>query len=267
MKYICTTCGTQFQESESVPGSCPICEDERQYINWNGQQWITLNEMSKKYKNNFQDINENIISIKTEPKFAIGQRALLIKTGNGNILWDCISFIDENTISNIKEIGGISAIAISHPHFYSSMIEWSIAFGNVPIYIHLADKEWIQNKHKNIVLWEGDLKILNDEITMINCGGHFPGSSVMHWAGGNKGKGALFTSDTINVGADQKSVSFMYSFPNHIPLSSPNVKKIQKAVKPFKFDSIYGAWDYSNIQHEAKIILHNSVERYLKIIN
>ena len=29
----------------------------------------------------------------------------------------------------MNELGGIAAIAISHPHYYTSMVEWSRAFG------------------------------------------------------------------------------------------------------------------------------------------
>ena len=46
--YICVTCGTQFADSQTPPAHCPICEDERQYIGWNGQQWTTLEELRQK---------------------------------------------------------------------------------------------------------------------------------------------------------------------------------------------------------------------------
>jgi len=36
----------------------------------------------------------------------------------GNILWDCVSLIDSDTVARIQALGGISAIAISHPHYY-----------------------------------------------------------------------------------------------------------------------------------------------------
>jgi hypothetical protein len=43
--YICTTCGTQHAESEAPPGRCVICEDERQYVGWQGQLWTTLDDV------------------------------------------------------------------------------------------------------------------------------------------------------------------------------------------------------------------------------
>ena len=56
------------------------------------------------------------------PAFGIGQRALLVRTREGNILWDCVSLIDSDTVALIKALGGIYAIAISHPHYYTSMV-------------------------------------------------------------------------------------------------------------------------------------------------
>jgi predicted metal-binding protein len=39
--FICTTCGTQFQETENPPIECAVCLDERQYLRPSGQQWTT----------------------------------------------------------------------------------------------------------------------------------------------------------------------------------------------------------------------------------
>ena len=132
--YICVTCGTQYPESATVPAHCPICEDERQYIGPNGQQWTTLAELQQERTNTIKEHEPSLTGIGSEPRFAIGQRALLLQTPAGNLLWDCITVIDEATISAVQALGGVAAIAISHPHYYSSMVEWSRAFGNVPIY-------------------------------------------------------------------------------------------------------------------------------------
>ena len=39
--WTCEQCGAQFPESGNPPASCLICEDERQFVNWKGQQWLT----------------------------------------------------------------------------------------------------------------------------------------------------------------------------------------------------------------------------------
>ena len=138
--YLCVTCATQFPESAKPPEHCPICEDERQYVNPDGQAWTTLEKLRTTHKNTIKKEEEGLYSINTEPKFGIGQRAFLIQTPKGNLLWDCVGLIDDATVSRVKELGGIAEIAISHPHYYTAMVEWSRAFGNAPIHIHEAER-------------------------------------------------------------------------------------------------------------------------------
>ena len=141
--FICTTCGTQYAPSEKPPAACPICDDERQYVTPAGQSWTTLDTLAKRNMNAWRELEPNLISIMTFPPFGIGQRAQLLRTPHGNILWDCIALIDRATIEMINAMGGIKAIAISHPHYYTTMVEWSEAFGGVPIHLHEADRKWI----------------------------------------------------------------------------------------------------------------------------
>ncbi|MCX6049210.1 MAG: MBL fold metallo-hydrolase, partial [Chloroflexi bacterium] len=138
--FICKTCGTQFAATDEPPAHCPICEDERQYIGWAGQQWTTLTELRAERHNSTKLAEPNLTEIGSEPAFAIGQRALLVQAPTGNVLWDCLSLIDDATVAAVQALGGLAAIAISHPHYYSSMVEWSHAFGNAPIYLHAADR-------------------------------------------------------------------------------------------------------------------------------
>jgi len=264
--YICATCGTQFLASQEPPSHCPICEDERQYIGWNGQTWTTLEALGADHHNVFKTIEPGLTDIGTEPKFAIGQHAFLVQAPYGNVLWDCISLMDDPTIAVIKSLGGISAIAISHPHFYSSMVEWSHTFGSVPIYLHESNRNYVMRPDPVITFWRGETQSLGDGLTLIQCGGHFPGSTVLHWAVGAKGRGVLLTADTINVVADRRYVSFMHSFPNLIPLSAPKVRGIAQAVEPFHFDRIYGGWPGSVVANDAKVAVTRSAERYIRAI-
>ena len=114
--FICVTCGTQFSVGVQPPSRCPVCEDERQYIGHNGQQWTTLDELRKTHKNSVHAHEANLTGIGTDPRFAIGQRALLVQTPEGNLLWDCITLLDDETIAQVQALGGVRAIAISHPH-------------------------------------------------------------------------------------------------------------------------------------------------------
>lgn len=178
---VCTACGTQFFEQVS---ECKICDDPRQYVPPSGQSFTTLAEIrSKGHKNMFTPYNNETISITTTPKFAIGQRAILIRTASGkNILWDCITLLDEDTIARVKELGGIDAIVISHPHYYSTHLEWASAF-NCPVYLAAEDREWLARTDDN-----GRQVFLNDVgtdivigdvgtgVKILKLGGHFPGS-------------------------------------------------------------------------------------------
>ena len=264
--FICTTCGTQYAETEQSPSECPICQDERQYVKVTGQGWTTLDRLRLTNRNSVKAKEPGLIGIGIEPQFAIGQRALFVRTPSANVLWDCLSLLDEAVVEAIKALGGISAIAISHPHYYSSMVEWSRAFGGVPIYLHAADRQWVMRPDKAIVYWEGETKTLSNDLTFVRCGGHFAGGTVLHWAGGASRKGALLTGDIIQVVADRNHVSFMYSYPNHIPLSVEAIERIINAVEPYSFDRVYGAfWDMV-IDRDGKAAVKRSAERYIRAI-
>ncbi|MGI8854794.1 MAG: MBL fold metallo-hydrolase, partial [Thermomicrobiales bacterium] len=188
--FICKTCGAQFAATDEPPERCPICDEERQYIGHAGQQWTTLAAMQAgEYHNVIKPVAPGMTGIGTQPSFAIGQRAVLIQTAAGNVLWDCISLLDDPTIATVKALGGIAAIAISHPHFYSSMVEWSRAF-DAPIYLHADDQQWVMRPDSSIVFWSGETQPLVEGVTAIRCGGHFAGSAVLHWAAGADGAGA-----------------------------------------------------------------------------
>lgn len=117
-----------------------------------------------------------------------------------------------------------------------------------------------------IVYWDGDTHSFGDGLTLVRCGGHFPGSTVLHWAAGADCRGAIFTGDTINVVADRRYVSFLYSYPNQIPLSAAAIKGIVDAVEPFPYDRIYGGWLDAVVPRDAKAGVTFSAERYIRAI-
>lgn len=264
--YICATCGVQHAASEAPPEHCLICEDERQYIGKDGQRWTTLAEMQKSYQNRIEEVDPRIIGIGTMPGFAIGQRGLLVQTPEGNLLWDCISLIDDATVEAIYKLGGVRAIAVSHPHTVGSLVEYSDAFGGVPIYWHADNREWVMRPDEAFVFWEGETCQLMGGLALVRCGGHFPGSAVLHWPAGAEGHGSLLTGDTLYVTQDRRFVSFMYSYPNLIPLNAPAIERIVQAVEPFDFDRIYGGWWDSVLPTGAKTAVKRSAERYIQAI-
>jgi hypothetical protein len=262
--FICNTCGTQYAPSDRPPAACPICDDERQYVTPAGQSWTTLPALQARSYNAWRELEPNLISIVTFPAFGIGQRAQLLRTPHGNILWDCIALVA--TVELINAMGGLIGVAISHPHYYTTMVEWSHAFGGIPVHLHAADRKWIMREDPAIKLWQGETKELVPGVTLICAGGHYPGGTVLHWAAGAGGKGALLSGDIVQVVQDNKSVSFMWSFPNFIPLSGPRVEGVVEAIKPYAFDRVHGAFMDRTIWSNGKAVVERSAERYLKII-
>ncbi len=265
--FICTTCGVQYAESATPPPHCLICEDDRQYMRDSGQGWTTLEELQKRYHNQLRTVEPNMTGLATVPNFCIGQRPMLIQTPNGNILWDCITLIDDATVAALNTLGGVDAIAISHPHFYDTMVEWSAAFDDAPIYLHRDNAPWVMRPDSRIIYWDGETYPLVDDITLIRCGGHFPGSSVLHWGSGAEGKGVLLTGDTIMVVADPRWVTFMYSYPNSIPLNRPAIERIVAAIEPYEYDRLYSGWWDKVMQTDAKNAVRRSAERYIRAIS
>ncbi len=263
---ICVQCGMQFDETAQPPPQCPICQDERQFVRHKGQQWTTLEKLKSDHRNRFEEEAPHLLGIGTEPEFAIGQRALLLQSTHGNLLWDCISLLDDKTVAEVKARGGIRAIAISHPHFYSSMVEWAERF-DAQIFLHAKDRQWAMRQSPRIQFWDETTLPLWDGLTLINCGGHFEGGTVLDWPAGASGKGALLTGDIITVVQDRRYVSVMRSYPNLIPLGPAAIRCITDAIEPFSFDQIYGGWWKANVLSDAKAAVARSAERYLSAIS
>lgn len=258
---VCATCAMQYAAPRP---DCPICEDERQYVPPSGQQWTTLADLrGGDYRVRIEEQAPGVLGIGSEPSFGIGQRALLVPAASGNVLWDCVPYLDDKMVSRLTELGGITAIAISHPHYYTTMVEWANAF-DVPIYLHEKDKQWIGRPDERVVLWSGETYELADSVTLVNLGVHFDGGTILHWRDGAQGKGALFTGDIVQVNPDRKSVSFMYSYPNHIPERPHIVRHAATLLERLDYDDIYGAWWGRVIIGDGPQVVHRSVERYLE---
>jgi glyoxylase-like metal-dependent hydrolase (beta-lactamase superfamily II) len=260
--YICTECGMQYAESEQPPETCKICTNERQFVNPRGQQWTTHGLLKRWYRNTIHAQGPGVIGIGVDPKVGIGQRALLVRGAEGNMLWDCVPLLDDGLAELIKALGGLRAIAVSHPHFHTSMVDWAHTFG-CPIYIHAANRPWVMRLDPSICFWEEETLELARGMTLIRCGGHFPGSSVLHHA---RDGGEIFTGDTLYVNPDHRSITVMYAFPNHIPVSAAKVRQVAGAVWPFEFRRLYGQWWDAVIPDDGKDIVRRSAERYVAAV-
>lgn len=212
-----------------------------------------------------RDQERGLTGIGAEPKVGIGQRALLVQTKDGNFLWDCFGFIDGEGIAAVRARGGIAGIAMSHPHFYGVCVEWSQAFDHAPIFIPEADQQWVMRPDPAVRTWRETVTPLPG-VTLIQTGGHFEGSAVLHWTDGAESRGVLLTGDTITVVQDRRFVSFMRSYPNQIPLPAASIERIVASVRRYRFDRVYGGWWESIVARDGKQAVERSADRYLRWI-
>jgi glyoxylase-like metal-dependent hydrolase (beta-lactamase superfamily II) len=263
--YICATCGTQHAESAAPPEHCAICEDDRQYVGWGGQQWTTHADLAAEHTLHMED-DGGVLGIGLAPAFAINQRALWLPTDAGNILWECLSLVTEEAVAALEGRGGVDRIVISHPHFYASMVEWSEALGGVPMLLHEADARWVQRPSPHIETWSGDFLQLSRNVTLIRCGGHFPGSTALHWRNGPRAGGALFPGDALQVVFDRRHVTFMYSYPNYVPMKTSDVRAMRARIAAFDFDDVYGYTWGRNIIGGGRAAVDASFGRHLAAV-
>jgi hypothetical protein len=258
-EFICKACGIQYPESTKPPKNCVICEDERQFVPNTGQQWVTPEELASGRLNAFRRIAPGLFGLSTTPQFAIGQRAFLVITPEGNVLWDCISLLDEATTEIVQAFGGIKAIALSHPHFYSAMASWGRRF-NCPVLVHEADRNWVVAPDPCVSFWQGDVMEIIAGVSLHRLGGHFPGSSVLHLAE----RRTVLSGDTVLVTWDRRHLAFMWSYPNYVPLPAEEVERIGHHLNALDFDTIHSAfWERGDIEQDAKAAVARSIERHV----
>lgn len=262
--FLCEACGTQFASSQFPPAVCPICADERQYVDWSGQRWLTMADLARSHRVRMEE-DAGLLGIGTSPSFAINQRALVLPAASLRMLWECTSLVTPETAQGLRQTG-IDLIAISHPHFYTAMAEWAEVLGDVPVFLHADDAEWIQRRPKRLELWTGDSLHLADGVTLIRCAGHFPGSTVLHWMDARRPEGALFPGDALQVAQNRRRVSFMYSYPNLIPLQPDAVRAIQACLAGYEFRDVYGFTWGRNILGGGREAVDASFARYLAAV-
>lgn len=272
--FICRTCGVQFApvpgRPENPPERCPVCEDERQYVGPNGQQWTSRDQLLTEGRRNvLAEVEPGLTTVNTRPSFAIGQQGHLIQTPAGNLLWESVSLCDDETVEAIRARGGVAAIAISHPHFYSAMVEWSEAFGGAPIWLHAEDRAWVMRPSPTIRFWEGESAspLPESNLRLIRVGGHFPGSTALLWPEGAAGRGTLFSGDMPQVASDPRWVSFLYSYPNMIPLPPGEVRRVARTLADYPFDRIYGSWSNKIVKEDGNGVVSRSADRYLSHVS
>jgi hypothetical protein len=255
---ICATCGVEHAAAEGV---CAICADERQWVPAGGQRWTTLAELRADGREiHVRELEPDLLGVTVEPKVGIGQQAHLVRTPAGSVLWDPVGYVDDAAAARIAELGDVIAITSSHPHMFGVQVEWSRRLGGVPVLVTEPHMEWVARPDPVIRTWKGSHQIAPG-LTLLQLGGHFTGSAVIHWASGAGGAGVLLTSDTIQANPDRVTVTFMRSFPNRLPLSAAVVQRIAGAVEGLQFDRLYDNFG-NTVDADAAGAVRRSADRY-----
>jgi hypothetical protein len=259
--WICGTCGVEHPDTEQPPaGACAICADERQWVPTTGQVWTTLDKLAADgHEVVHQEPEPGLHRFNREPRFGIGQWTHLVRTSDGNLLWDPPNHLDAALAAKVEELGGAAVIVASHPHMYGSQVSWSHRFGRIPVLVNAADRRWVRREDPVVREWSGTERILPG-VTLVEAGGHFPGAAVAHVE--NDTGGLLLTGDTIVPVADAGWVTFMRSYPNMIPLSAGLVRRIVDRLEPYEFDRAYGLLG-GTVPADAKGAVRRSAERYI----
>jgi hypothetical protein len=259
--WICLRCGVQYPNTAVPPPRCPICDDERESVHRDGQRWTTTAELLRTHATELRDEEPDLVGVGVAPSFGIGQRALLVRTPHGNVLWDCVPLLDDAARSTVDGMGGVSAICVSHPHFYGAIVELAEAF-DARVFLPRADERWIPRRSSRIELFDEEVAPVPG-VTVARVGGHFDGSAVLHWAAGADGRGALLTGDTIMVVEDRDWVSFMWSYPNLVPLDAATVDDVAGRVGRFRFARVYGGWWGHTVLDGGAEVVRRSADRYV----
>jgi hypothetical protein len=215
-------------------------------------------ELAREHRNRVEELEPGLVGIGTEPEFAIGQRALLVD----GLLWDCVSLLDEATARAVEAAGGVRTIAVSHPHYYSAMVAWAERF-DARLLLHEADREHVMRPSPRIEHWSGERRRISETLELVRLGGHFAGGTVCTWSVGAGGRGALLAGDIVQVVPDRDWVSFMWSYPNLVPLPAAQVERMRGVLAGLRFDRVYGAWWPLVVRGAAHEKVLRSADRYL----
>ncbi|MGI8457982.1 MAG: hydrolase [Propionibacteriaceae bacterium] len=260
-QWLCATCAVEYPPSASPPTVCPICSDDRQYVRPSGQRWTSLEELTAAgHRGQVTEVEPGLLGVSIEPSVGIGQRALLVQTQTGNLLWDPTGYVDAALVARVAEVGGVAAVASSHPHMFGAQTTWAHAFGDVPIWVCAVDATWVQRTDPLIRSWSEPTEVLPG-VTLHRIGGHFPGSAVAHLIGAD-GAGVLLTGDTVAGTPDEHWVSFLRSYPNKVPLSAAVITAMAERLLALPFDRLYDNFG-GRVAADASTWVRRSADRYV----
>lgn len=261
MTWICETCGVETAELPAPPAACEICEDERQWVPEDGQRWTTLDALAEAgTRITVSEVEPGLWGLRAEPAVGIGQQTMVVQVPEGVLLFDCVGYLDDATVEWVRSLGPTLAVAASHPHMYGVQTEWARALGDVPVLVAAADADWVRRRDPLVELYE-QRRDVAPGLVLHRVGGHFRGQAVLEWAAGADGRGVLLAGDAVFPNPDRRSVSFMRSYPNRIPLSGNVVQRIAGHLEELHYDRLYNNFG-AVVPSGAKAVVRASADRH-----
>jgi hypothetical protein len=259
MIWICATCGVETAESPTAPEICEICSDERQWVPAAGQAWTTLEELEASgTTTSWVEVEPGLYGLTADPKVGIGQQTMVVDTGDGVVVFDPLGYVDAAAIDHIRDLGVVRAVAASHPHMYGCQTAWAEAL-DAPVVLNSHDAEWCRRRDR--VTFFDESYELGLNLTLHRVGGHFRGQTVAEWRTGNSGAGVLLAGDAVVPNPDRRTVTFLRSYPNRLPLSGTVVRRIAALLDGLHFDRLYSNFGDA-VPSDAKAVISYSAERY-----
>lgn len=259
MIWICATCAVETADLDSPPGTCEICADERQWVPASGQRWTTLAELAAAGTTTvWREVEPDLYGVTATPQVGIGQQTMVLRTASGAVVFDPLGFVDAAAIEHVRALGPVLAVVASHPHMYGCQTEWAAAL-EAPVVLNVHDREWCRRPDR--VTFFEETHELGADVTLHRVGGHFRGQTVAEWRPGNEGRGVLFAGDAVFPNPDRRSVSFLRSYPNRLPLSGAVVQRIARQLEGLHFDRLYNNFG-AVVPADAKAVLRFSADRH-----
>lgn len=259
MIWICATCAVESADSATPPEECEICSDERQWVPATGQAWTTVAELEASgTTTSWFEVEPGLYGITSDPKVGIGQQTMVVDTGDGVVVFDPLGYVDAAAVDHICDLGVVRAVAASHPHMYGCQTDWAEAL-DAPVVINSHDAEWCRRRDR--VTFFDESYELGGDLTLHRVGGHFRGQTVAEWRTGHGGAGVLLAGDAVSPNPDRRTVTFLRSYPNRVPLSGAVVRRIAGQLDGLHFDRLYNNFGDA-VPSDAKAVLSYSAERY-----
>lgn len=261
MIWICATCAVETGDLSEPPAQCAVCEDERQWVPESGQRWTTLAELREAGTRITVDpVEDDLWGLRADPSVGIGQQTMVLRTPDGVLLFDCVGYVDDEALAFVRSLGPTLAVAASHPHMYGVQTEWAHALGDVPVLVAAPDDEWVRRRDPLVELYD-ERREVAPGLTLHRVGGHFRGQAVVEWRAGADGRGVLLAGDAVFPNPDRRTVSFLRSYPNRIPLSGNVVQRIATQLEGLHYDRLYNNFG-AVVPSDAKAVVRRSADRH-----